>query len=184
VTEGPNEPPFRAELEGAAAAALVAERRGDGAVALSARGPEGEWSAAQVHVLPPAAASALAGWLAPSVVQEWMGTVRQHLDAQLATAEALYGGEPGGLRRLGHKLLEELPPGLLARALVLLAGSIGPDARERIVGSLNRTTDFSEDLILRRRLAEEGDAFAYVVAAAAVFDALDPDAPELPGAAG
>jgi hypothetical protein len=184
VEEGHNEPPFRAELVGAGGAALVAERLRGGGVALSVRGPAGEWAAGDVHVLPPAAAAALAGWLSPAVQREWLGTVRQRVDEQLATAEALYGGEQGGLRRLGHRLLEEVPPGLLARALVLLAGSIGPDARERLVTVLNRTADFSEDLMLRRRLAEEGDAFAYVVAAAAVFDSLDPDAPEYPEAAG
>jgi hypothetical protein len=184
VGEGSTEPPFRADLDGGSGAALHAERMRDGRVALAARGPDGEWAAGEAQVLSPAAAAALAGWLAATVQREWMGTVRQHLDSQLATADALYGEERDGLRRLGHQLLDQVPPGLLARAMVLLANSIGPDARERLVAALNRTRDFSEDLILRRRLAEEGDAFAYVVAAAAVFDALDPDAPEYPGRAG
>ncbi|MDB4947883.1 MAG: hypothetical protein JWM27_532 [Gemmatimonadetes bacterium] len=174
--EGGARAPFEAPLDDGST--LHAERLRDGRVALGTRvrGADGEWGGGELHLLPSSAAAALAGWLAPTVEAEWLGTVREHLDAQAATADALYGDEPGGLRRLGQRLLEELPPRLLARALVLLAGSIGPRERERLVDSINRTADFSEDLILRRRLAEEGDAFAYVIAAAAVFDALDADA--------
>jgi hypothetical protein len=167
--------PLRLPLEGPGGAELWVRRAADGGVAL-AIGGEG-----QVLALSPPAASALAAWLTPTVVGEWMGTVREHLEPQLATAEALFGEERGAARQLGNKLLEEVPAGLLAQALVLLANAIGPRSRERLVDRINATADFSEDLILRRRLAQEGDAFAYVVAAAALFDALDPDAPDLPG---
>ncbi|HET6762134.1 MAG TPA: hypothetical protein VFH27_00645 [Longimicrobiaceae bacterium] len=174
-----DEAPFRAPLEGAGGASLRAERRRDGGVSLSVEGaPGGEM------VLSGPDAAALAGWLTPTVQREWMDTVREHLAAQLATADALYGDEKDGTRRFAMALLDEVPPALLSRALVLLANDVGPRGRERLVGRINATGDFSEDLQLRRRLADEGDAFAYVVAAAALLDALDPDAPEFGGPEG
>jgi hypothetical protein len=170
------EAPFRAPLLGAGGAPLHAERRADGGVTLSVDGaPAGEMALSAPD------AAALAGWLTPTVQREWMDTVREHLAAQLSTADALYGDEKDGTRRFAMALLEEVPPALLARALVLLANDVGPRGRERLVERINGTGDFSEDLMLRRRLADEGDAFAYVVAAAALLDALDPDAPEYPG---
>jgi hypothetical protein len=176
VTGGEGAPaPFRAPLQGAGGAELWARRAPDGGVSLSVGG-EGE-----AHVLSGSAASALAAWLAPTVVDEWIGTVREHLEPQLSTAEALFGEERDAARRLAARLLDEVPPGLLSLALLLLANAIGPRARERLVDRINATHDFSEDLMLRRRLAQQGDAFAYVVAAAALFDALDPDAPDAPG---
>ena len=44
--------------------------------------------------------------------------------------------------------------------------------RERLIQRLNRTSNRSEDAALRRRLADEHEAFAYAVASAALFDAL------------
>jgi hypothetical protein len=169
------EAPLRVALEGAGGAVLRAERLRGGGVSLAADGVAGEMRLAGPE------AAALAGWLTATVQREWVGTVREHLGPQLATAEALFGEEKDGARRLAMRLLEEVPPGLLSRALVLLANDIGPRGRERLVGRINGTADFSEDLMLRRRLADEGDAFAYVVAAAALLDAQDPDAPEFAG---
>lgn len=165
--------PFEAALDGDQT--LFAERLRDGRVALGTRlsGPGGEVKAGELHLLPPSAALALAAWLAPLVEREWLPTVRDRLADQLATADDLYGGETGRVERLAERLVAELPPRLLARALILLANSIGPDARVRMVEALNTTDDVSEEALLRRRLLEEGDAFAYVVAAAALFDALD-----------
>lgn len=154
---------------------LVADRLRDGRVALGTRVrvPGGEWKTGALHLLPPEAALALAAWLTPVVEREWSRTVRDHLGDQLATADDLYGDEPGRVERLAERLVAELPPRLLARALVLLANAIGPAGRERLVETINATSDPSEEAMLRRRLAEEGDAFAYVVAAAALFASMD-----------
>jgi hypothetical protein len=175
MPKGSAHPPFRAPLDDEEGAEFAAARLRDGRVALGSR-PEGEDAGGEMHVLRPASALALAAWLAPVVEREWIGTVRERLPEQHATADDLYGDAPDALRRLARQLLDEIPPRLIARALILLANAIGPEARERIVGSLNRTTDFSEDAMLRRRLSEEREAFGYAIAAAALFDALDPDA--------
>lgn len=164
--------PVEVPLEGGAA--LRATRLRDGRVALETRVEDGAAGAAVT--LPPASALALAAWLAPLVEGEWIASVRDRLPAQRALAEDLYGDEERGLHRLAAQLLDEVPPGLLSRALILLANAIGPDARRGLVEALNQTSDVSADAILRRRLAEETDAFAYVVAAAAVYDGIEGDA--------
>jgi hypothetical protein len=76
------------------------------------------------------------------------------------------------VERLAADMLAEIPPALLARAMILLANSIGPEARNRLVQRLNRTTNVSDDAMLRRRMADESEAFAYAVATAALYDAL------------
>ncbi|CAN5751416.1 hypothetical protein BH23GEM6_BH23GEM6_13010 [soil metagenome] len=154
---------------------LFAERLRDGRVALGTRSqlPDGEWEAGELHILEPAAYLDLSAWLAPLVHDAWIGTVRDRRSEPLGTAQELYGDEPGGVERLAERILREIPPGLLARAMILLANSIGPRSRARLIDRLNRTEDVSEDAELRRRLAEEHEAFAYAVAAAALFDALD-----------
>lgn len=174
-TERTDRGPLAVPVDGEEDAVLHAERLRDGRVALGtrARGRDGEWKPGELHLLAPASALRLAAWLTPVVQREWRETVRARLGDQLATADDLYGDEPGRARRLAGDLMGEIPPGLLARGLVLLANSIGPAARERLVAELNATASFSDDAMLRRRLAEEGDAFAYVVAAAALLDAID-----------
>lgn len=153
---------------------LVAERLRDGRMALGTRvrGPDGEWSPGELHLIPVAAQLDLAAWLAPAVEAGWEETVRQRQADPLRTAGELYGEGPGALRQLALDTLAEMPPDLLARAMILLANSIGPDARARLVDRLNRTDDRSEELELRRRLADENQAFAYAIAAATLFDAL------------
>ena len=165
--------PFQAAID--AEQVLHAERLRDGRVALGTRtrGRDGAWEAWELIVLPPGAALALVAWLSPVVEREWRGTAAGQLDDQVATAEELYGDRAGGVDRLAERLLAEIPPRLMARGMMLLANSIGPAERERLVTALNVTADRSEEAMLRRRLAEEGDAFAYVVAAAALFAAMD-----------
>ena len=111
--------------------------------------------------------------MAPVVESGWLETVRQRQADPLRTAEDLYGEGPGALRQLAVDTLAEIPPSLLRLAMVLLANAVGPRARERLVGRLNETSDRSEDMELRRRIADENEAFAYAIAAAALFDALD-----------
>src|SRR5690606_27539958 len=90
----------------------------------------------------------------------------------LRTAEELYGEGAAAVRRLATEMLEEMPPALLARGLILLANAIGPSARDRLVARLNATDDISEDAKIRVQLAEENSAFAYAVAAAGLFDSI------------
>lgn len=165
MTDGARVPPLSLPLDEETGETLRAERLRDGRVALGAAdGGEGA-----LHLLSPRAAAALAGWLAPVVEETWEETLRGRLGDALATADGLYPDEPERARRHARDLLDQIPPRLLARALTLLANSIGPASREEMVRSLNRTADRSEEAWLRRRLAEEGDAFAYVVAAAALL---------------
>ncbi len=173
--DGPiREPVFTLPLEGDPGAELYAERLRDGRIALGTRTARaaGEWEPGELHLLAPATAAALAGWLAPLVSDLWLPTVREHAAEQLRTAADLHGEGAGGVRRLALDVLQEIPPELLVRALLLLSNSIGPEARQRTVARLNRTPDASEEAALRRQLAEEREAFAYAVAAAALFDAL------------
>jgi hypothetical protein len=165
--------PLEVPLDGGAGT-LRAERLRDGRVALGV--PAAGGGAGELALLPPGSALALAAWLAPMVEGEWIDSVRDRLPAQRALAEDLYGDEERRLHRLAAQLLDEVPPGLLSRALILLANAIGPDARRSMVDELNQTSDVTADAILRRRLAEESDAFAYVVAAAAVYDGIEGDA--------
>lgn len=153
---------------------LFAERLRDGRIAVGTRAllRDGSWAAGELHVLEPAAYLDLAAWLAPAVEEGWIDTVRARGEDPLRTAAELYGEGAESARRLADEMLREIPPSLLARALVLLANSIGPDARERLVARLNATDNASEDAILRRRLAEEKEAFAYVIAAAALYDTV------------
>lgn len=167
MTDDARQPPLEAATDDGGT--LRAERLRDGRVALS--GPAG------MVLLDGAGARALAGWLAPLVEEGWLDTVRAQADGPLRTADDLYGEDPDRARRLGAAMLLEMPPHLVRRALALLANAIGPASRERLVDALNRTGDRSDDLRLRRRLAEEGDSFAYAVAAAALWDAADPGSP-------
>src|SRR5690606_14871198 len=114
----------------------------------------------------------LAGWLSLAVEDAWIETVRDRQADSIRTARELYGEQADPPGRLAQEVLREIPPHLLVRALVLMVNSIGPEARRRMVARLNRTADFSEDAALRRQLAEESEAFAYGVAAAALFDAV------------
>lgn len=153
---------------------LFAERLRDGRVALGTRTLErdGEWKPGELHLLEPTAYLELAAWLAPAVEDAWVETVRARGAESLRTAEELYGEGHAGVRRLANDMADQLPASLLARAMMLLANSIGPEARERLVSRLNATDSVSEDARLRRRLADEREAFAYVVAAAALYDSI------------
>jgi hypothetical protein len=171
----PREPVFEVPLADDPTGTLYAERLRDGRIAVGTRrrGADGEWVPGELHLLEPGAYLALAGWLAPAVEDAWSGTLEEHRTDQLRTAFELYGESTGAAERLAQDMLGELPPALLARALVLLINSIGPDARARLVARLNRTSHPAEEAALRRQLAQEQDAFAYGVAAAALFDALE-----------
>jgi hypothetical protein len=152
---------------------LYAERLRDGRVALGTRRRErDEWIAGELHLLESSAYLDLAGWLAPLVTAAWMDAIRDRREGPLRTAEELFGGGSQGAARLAEDMLTQIPHALLARAMILLANSIGPEARERLVHQLNRTLNPADDSALRRRMADENEAFAYAVAAAALFDAL------------
>jgi hypothetical protein len=168
------QPAFQTRIAEDPPTTLYAERLRDGRVALGTRtlGADGEWEPGELHILEPSSYLDLAAWLAPAVQEAWIGTVRERSAEPLRTAEELFGDEPGAVKRLAQRMLDEIPPDLLTRALILLANSIGPAARSRLVERLNTTDDHSEDAELRRRLAEEHEAFAYVIAAAALFDTL------------
>lgn len=167
----PREPEFEILLDAELGTTLFGERLRDGRIALGTRSANGRL-AGEMHLLPRAAYLALAAWLADAVHEAWLGTVREHLPRQAATAEDLYGPDDQALQQFGADLLAELPPGMLARALILLLNSLGPQTRERLVARLNRTSDRGEEAGLRRRLLEQQEHFAYAVAAAAVYDAL------------
>lgn len=153
---------------------LVAERLRDGRIALGTRtrSRSGRWEAGELHLLDPAVQLDLAAWLTEAVEDGWLDTVRARREAPVQTAAELYGEGPGSLQQLALATLAEIPPPLLARAMILLANALGPHARARIVERLNATTDPSEEAELRRRLADENEAFAYAVAAAGLFDAI------------
>lgn len=154
---------------------LFAEKLRDGRVALGTRtlGRDGEWVPGELHLLEPSTYLDLAAWLAPAVEAEWIATVRERRAEPLRTAGELYGEEAGAVERVAQEILEQIPPALLARAMILLANSMGPQARARLIDRLNRIPPGSEEQMLRRQITEEGEAFAYVVAAAGLFDALD-----------
>ena len=154
---------------------LFAERLRDGRIALGTRvrRRDGEWEPGELHLLEAAAYLDLAAWLSPAVEDAWIETVRARQVEPMRTANELYGGDPGAVERMLEAVLREIPPALMLRAMILLANAIGPEARERLVARLNRTTSVSEEAELRRRLADEREAFAYVVAAAALFDAVE-----------
>lgn len=166
---------FEAVVSEAPRTVLFLERLRDGRIALGTRvrRGDGDWQPGELHVLDPHTFLALAGWLVTAVEDEWMDTVRARAADPLRTARELYGDGPGAVRELAYDLVTEIPPALMARALVSLANSIGPESRDRLVSRLNRTADASEDDGLRRRIEEENEAFAYVVAAAALFDSLE-----------
>jgi hypothetical protein len=153
---------------------LVAERLRDGRVALGTRvrTDGGDWAPGELLLLEPTVQLDLAAWLTPCVEAGWLDTVRQRLADPLRTAGELYGEGPGAVKRFALETLGEIPPHLLALAMILLANAVGPHARERLIERLNETGSRSEDAELRRRLAEENEAFAYSVAAASLFDAL------------
>lgn len=154
---------------------LLLERLRDGRIALSVRhsGDAAAGEGGDLYLLDPKGSLALAAWLTPAVESAWEESLAAHQPDQLRTAEDLYGDGAGAVRRLAEETAREIPAGLLSRAMVLLANSIGPEARERLVGRLNQTLSPSEDGELRRRLAEEREAFAYALAAASLFHALE-----------
>jgi hypothetical protein len=137
------------------------------------RAGEDEWQPGDLLVLDRPAFLALAGWLGEAVEDAWLEAVRERQAEPLRTARELYAEAADGAERLALEMVRQIPPWLLRRALLLLVNSIGPAARESLVDRLNRTPDISEDGLLRRRLAEEEEALAYAVAAAALFDAID-----------
>ena len=153
---------------------LVAERLRDGRVALGTRvqRTDGQWDAGELHLLEPAAQLDLASWLAPLVEFNWIETIRQRQSEPLKTAGELYGTGPGAVLRFALDTVAEISPALMTRAMILLANAVGPHAHERLVERLNETDNRSEDMELRRRLIDENETFAYAVAAAALFDAL------------
>lgn len=169
------EPGLEVPLSGDSMAVLYAKRLRDGRIALGtrSRGADGEWTPGELHLLDRSAYLSLAGWLAPTIEDAWLDTVREHQEDQLRTAFDLYGEGPAAVEQLARDTIAEISPALLVRALALLINSVGPDARERLVGRLNRTPNTAEEDDLRRRLADEREAFAYSVAAAALFDALE-----------
>jgi hypothetical protein len=152
---------------------LYAERLRDGRVALGTRRRQGAgWEPGELHLLEPSAYLDLAAWLAPLVTSAWIDAIRDRQAEPLRTAGELFGTGSEGVARLAADMLEQIPRSLLVRAMILLANSIGPEARNRLVQQLNRTTNPSNDAMLRRRMADESEAFAYAVATAALFDAL------------
>lgn len=165
---------FQTLVGGEPPTVLFAERLRDGRVALGTRvqREDGSWEAGELHFLDPSAVLALAAWLSETVEAAWIEPIRERQPEPLRTAHELYGEGGGSVARLAAEIIQEIPPDLVTRAMILLANSIGPEARERLVQRLNRTTDVSEDAILRRRLADESDAFAYAVAGAALYDAI------------
>ena len=171
---GTRDPTLHIEIGQDPRTELFAERLRDGRVALGTRMRDGDggWEPGDLVLLDPQAQLELAAWLAPSVEAGWAETVRQRRDEPLRTAGELYGEGPGAVKRLAFETLAELPPGLVARAMVLLANAVGPSARSRLVDRLNSTLDVSEEAELRRRIADENESFAYAVAAAALFGAL------------
>lgn len=175
MSGSPKEPGFETPLADDPEIVLYAERLRDGRIAFGTRkaSATGEWEPGELHLLDPLASLDLAAWLSSAVEEGWLATIRERQSEPMRTADELYGEGRAGVERLGMEMVREIPPGLIARGLMLLANSIGPESRERLVARLNRTDDSSEDQILRRRLADEREAFAYVVAAAALFDALE-----------
>jgi hypothetical protein len=168
------EPGFEVVIGDEPRTVLYAERLRDGRIALGTRSQRrnGEWEPGEMQLLEPTAGLDLAAWLSDMVEESWMAAVRERQPEPLRTAEELYGPGAGGVRRLAEEMLREIPPELMVRAMVLLANSVGPDTRKRLVQRLNRTEAGWEEAALRRRMADEHEAFAYSVAAAALFDAL------------
>lgn len=174
MTSPPREPPLQVVISEEPRTVLMAERLRDGRVAIGTRtqGPAGEWLAGDLHLLDPQVQLDLAAWLVAAVEDGWIDTVRRRQIAPVRTAGELYGEGPGALARLALNTMSEIPPPLLARAMMLLANSLGPTARDRLVEQLNETANGAEDAELRRRMADENQAFAYAIAAAGLYDAL------------
>lgn len=174
------QPSFAVPIAESPPTELYAERLRDGRVVLGTRaqGADGGWAPAEMHVLERSAFLGLAAWLADAVADEWIDPVRARQDDQLAIAAELYGAGPDGVRRLAEETLREIPTPLLVRALLLLLNALGPEMREQRVALLNRTPAGPAEAELRRRLADEREAVAYAVAAAALLDALDRGLPE------
>jgi hypothetical protein len=167
------DPEFTVPLEAEGRTELFAERLRDGRIALGTRErtPEG-WRPAELHLLDAPAYLALAAWLATPVEEAWIPTARERQSETLRTAEDLFGDGADAAERLASRMIGEIPPSLLRRAMLLLANAIGPTSRNRLVDRLNRTADFSEDEMIRRELVEADESLAYGVAAAALFDAI------------
>lgn len=156
---------------------VYAEPLRDGRVAVGTRTRTagGDWRTGEIYLLDAALLAEVAGWLTPLVVADWIGSVRGRQDEPVRTAEELYGDEPDTIARLAREMMERIPPELMRRAMILLANSLGPASRSRLVEELNRTRSVSTEAELRRRLDEESEAFGYAIAAASLFDALLPE---------
>lgn len=152
---------------------LYFEQLRDGRIAIGTRREIGERrEPGELQLLESRAYLDLAAWLAPLVSRAWSDAIRERQPEPLRTARELYGDGPEAASRLALEMLDQLPPDLLARAMILLANSIGPEARNRLVQRLNQTSNPAEDSALRRQMADENEAFAYAVAAAALYDAI------------
>lgn len=165
---------FEARIADDPPTVLFAEQLRDGRLAIGTRvqNQAGDWKAGELHFLDPGVVLDLSAWLAAAVEKRWLDTVRERQVKPLRTAEELYGEGPGAIAQLAQDTLSEIPPSLLRRAMILLANAIGPEARQRLIERLNGTGNRSEDLELRRQLADEHEALGYAVAAAALYDAL------------
>ncbi|MBA4158649.1 MAG: hypothetical protein H0X65_14405 [Gemmatimonadetes bacterium] len=172
---GLREPGLTLALSGDPDTVLHVEQLRDGRVAIGVRrrSKNGEWTGSDLYLLDERSCLAMAGWLSPIVEDSWIGTVRERQAAQLRTSQELYGEEADGAALMADAVLKQIPAALMRRALLLLINAIGPETRNRLIEHLNRTGDMSEDAWLRRRLDEEQEAFAYAVAAAALFDVID-----------
>jgi|GEM_PF-2451495 len=151
---------------------LFAERLRDGRIAIGTR-DTGASGASSMVVLDTSSMLALAAWLAPLVEDAWLHSARARQAESVRSAEDLYGDSAGAARRLALDMVGEIPPVMLRRGLLLLANSIGPSSRDRLVERLNRTADGWEDGMIRRELAEVDESLAYAVAAGALFDAIE-----------
>jgi hypothetical protein len=173
VAGGGSDRQFQALISTDPPTMLVAERLRDGRLALGTRVqlPNGEWKASDLSFLDPSVQLDLVAWLTPAVETGWIDTVRHRQEGPLRTAGELYGEGPGAVTRLALDTLAEIPSALMTRAMVLLANSVGPQARQRLIERLNETSNVSEDTELRLRMADENETLAYAVAAAALFDA-------------
>ncbi|HET7273715.1 MAG TPA: hypothetical protein VFI91_00955 [Longimicrobiaceae bacterium] len=159
---------------------LFAERLRDGRIALGTRTTvDGQIRVGELHLLDSTASTELAAWLAPTVEEAWIETVRERQEESLQTAHDLYGEGPEAVDRFASEVLREIPADLMVRALILLVNSIGPATRERLVARLNSTDSAREDTWLRQRLSQEHEAFAFGVSAAALFEALRTGAAEV-----
>jgi hypothetical protein len=172
VTAHQPPPRLTVRLEAGTETELFAERLRDGRVAIGSR-DAGAGSGSTMIVLDSSSMLALSAWLAPLVESAWLDSARARQAESVRNAEDLYGESADAARRLALDVVGEIPPAMLRRAFLLLANSIGPSIRDRLVDRLNRTEDGWEDGMIRREIAEVDESLAYAVAAGALFDAIE-----------